>query len=87
MDIETTYQDTLEYLYSFIDYSLTHSFPAPENFDLDRLRAFLAHFGDPHMSYPVIHIAYQLLISKDHGRNTHVAVWCYLPACFTMLTE
>ncbi len=57
MDSETVYQDTLEYLYSFVDYSLTHSFPAPENFDLDRLRAFLSYLGDPHLAYPVIHVA------------------------------
>lgn len=55
MDI--SYQNTLDYLYSFVDYSLTHSFPAPENFDLDRLRSFLSYFGNPHLAYPVIHIA------------------------------
>ena len=55
--MEKAYQEALDYLYGFVDYSLTHNFPAPENFDLDRLRSFLSHFGNPHLTYPVIHVA------------------------------
>ncbi len=52
------YQEALDYLYSFIDYSLTRNFRnAPEKFDLGRMHALLAKMGDPHRRYPVIHVA------------------------------
>jgi dihydrofolate synthase/folylpolyglutamate synthase len=58
MEIETAYQDALNYLYSFVDFSLTRSFRyAPENFDLDRMREFMQKLGQPHTAYPVIHVA------------------------------
>jgi dihydrofolate synthase/folylpolyglutamate synthase len=58
MDIEAEYQVTLEYLYSFVDYSLTHNLSnLPEKWDLERMRAFLKPLGNPHQSYPVIHVA------------------------------
>jgi dihydrofolate synthase/folylpolyglutamate synthase len=57
MITDTVYQETLDYIYRFVDYSLTHSYPAPEFFDLDRLRAFLSLLGEPHLAFPVIHIA------------------------------
>jgi dihydrofolate synthase/folylpolyglutamate synthase len=58
MDIEAEYQATLEYLYSFVDYSLTHNLSnLPEKWDLERIRAFLKPLGNPHQSYPVIHVA------------------------------
>ena len=57
MGLETQYQQTLDYLYSFVDYSLTHAFPAPENFDLDRIAEFLEYLGNPQLDYPIIHIA------------------------------
>ncbi len=58
MDVESTYQATLDYLYSFIDYSLTRGFRySPEKFDLGRMRAFMAHLGHPEQAYPIIHVA------------------------------
>ncbi len=52
------YQEALDYLYSFVDYSLTRNFRyAPEKFDLGRMVKFLELLGNPHKSYPVIHIA------------------------------
>jgi dihydrofolate synthase/folylpolyglutamate synthase len=58
MDIEPVYQQTLDYLYSFVDYSLTRGFRnQPGLFDLDRMREFMAHLGDPHQAYPIIHVA------------------------------
>ncbi len=58
MDPEITYQNTLEYLYSFVDYSLTHDLRnLPDKFDLERMRAFMAQLGHPENSYPVIHVA------------------------------
>jgi dihydrofolate synthase / folylpolyglutamate synthase len=58
MDNKSTYQKTLDYIYSFVDYSLTRSFRyAPEKFDLDRMRDFLSYLGDPHQKYSIIHVA------------------------------
>ena len=58
MDIDKAYQGTLDYLYSFIDYSLQKTFRySPEKFDLGRMRAFMAALGDPQFEYPVIHVA------------------------------
>ena len=56
--IEWAYQGALDYLYSFIDYSLTRNLRnAPDKFDLGRMRALLAALGQPHQRYPIIHIA------------------------------
>ena len=58
MDTEKKYQDTLDFLYSFIDYSLSRNFRnAAENFDLNRMHVFLEKLGKPHLKYPVIHVA------------------------------
>jgi dihydrofolate synthase / folylpolyglutamate synthase len=58
MNDDTAYQETLDYLYSFIDYSLQRTFQySPEKFDLSRMRAFMARLGNPHLAYPVIHVA------------------------------
>jgi dihydrofolate synthase/folylpolyglutamate synthase len=58
MDIEPRYQETLDYLYSFIDYSLTRqSRYSPEKFDLARMYAFMDYLGSPQQAYPTIHVA------------------------------
>ncbi len=57
-DIEIEYQETLDYLYSFVDYSLTRNLRySSEKFDLGRMRALMEDLGDPHRQYPVVHIA------------------------------
>ncbi|HVP21051.1 MAG TPA: folylpolyglutamate synthase/dihydrofolate synthase family protein [Anaerolineaceae bacterium] len=57
-DIESAYQQSLDYLYSFVDYSLTHNLRfSPEKFDLNRMELFLKRLGDPHKFRPVIHVA------------------------------
>lgn len=57
MDSDSLYQETLQYLYGFIDYSLTHEDRyAPENFDLGRMRDFLDQLGRPQDRYPIIHL-------------------------------
>ena len=46
MEIERQYQETLDYLYSHIDYSLQKTFRySPEKFDLGRMRDFTAALG------------------------------------------
>jgi dihydrofolate synthase/folylpolyglutamate synthase len=58
MDIDKAYQETLDYLYSHIDYSLQKTFRySPEKFDLGRMRAFMAALGDPQREYAIIHVA------------------------------
>jgi dihydrofolate synthase/folylpolyglutamate synthase len=58
MDTDRAYQETLDYLYSYIDYSLQKTFRySPEKFDLERMRGFMALLGEPQLDYPVIHIA------------------------------
>ena len=57
-DIESAYNSALDYLYSFVDYSLKHSSElAKADFNLDRMRALMAELGNPEAKYPVIHVA------------------------------
>lgn len=57
-EVDSAYQAALDYLYSFVDYSLTHSSRyAQARFDLQRISAFLELLGSPHQQYPVIHVA------------------------------
>ncbi len=58
MPIEAEYQEALDYLYSFVDYSLTRNLRySPEKFDLGRMAALMADLGNPHLQYPVVHVA------------------------------
>ncbi|NMB58681.1 MAG: bifunctional folylpolyglutamate synthase/dihydrofolate synthase, partial [Chloroflexi bacterium] len=56
--IEPKYQEALDYLYSFVDYSLTRDLHySPEKFNLDRMRALMEALGNPQNTFPVIHVA------------------------------
>jgi dihydrofolate synthase/folylpolyglutamate synthase len=56
--LEERYQDSLDFLYSFIDYSLKRNFRnAAEKFNLDRMRGFMHRLGDPQNDYGVVHVA------------------------------
>ena len=56
--IDQKYQETLDYLYSFIDFSLQKaSRYSADRFDLGRMRDFMASLGDPQNDYRIIHIA------------------------------
>ncbi|MFN2195149.1 MAG: bifunctional folylpolyglutamate synthase/dihydrofolate synthase [Anaerolineales bacterium] len=58
MNKNTRYQEALDYLYSFIDFSLQRNFRlAPEQFDLGRMDALMERLGNPQNQYPLIHIA------------------------------
>ncbi len=58
MDVESAYQAALDYLYSFVDYSLTRNLRySPEKFDLARMDALMARLGHPERQYAVIHVA------------------------------
>ncbi|HND49196.1 MAG TPA: Mur ligase family protein, partial [Anaerolineales bacterium] len=58
MDIETRYNQALDYLYSFVDYSLKHSSELVKaDFNLNRMFALMESLGDPQTKYPIIHVA------------------------------
>lgn len=52
------YQKALDYLYQFVDYSLTRNFRYSEGkFNLQRMVDLLALLGDPQKNYKIIHVA------------------------------
>jgi dihydrofolate synthase/folylpolyglutamate synthase len=58
MDIEIAYNQALDYLYSFVDYSLKHSSElAKADFNLGRMFALMESLGNPQSKYPIIHVA------------------------------
>ncbi|HQU35683.1 MAG TPA: folylpolyglutamate synthase/dihydrofolate synthase family protein [Anaerolineales bacterium] len=58
MDIESSYNKALDYLYSFVDYSLKHSSElAKAEFNLDRMFALMDELSNPQSKYPIIHVA------------------------------
>ena len=67
---EDEYQKTLDYLYGFVDYSLTRNFRySPDKFDLGRMRDLMKAIGNPERTYPSIHIA------GTKGKGS-IAVFC-----------
>ncbi len=57
-DIEVQYNKTLDYLYSFVDYSLKHSSElAKAEFNLDRMFALMEALGNPQAKYLIVHVA------------------------------
>ncbi|MBN1535287.1 MAG: bifunctional folylpolyglutamate synthase/dihydrofolate synthase [Anaerolineales bacterium] len=58
MEIEKNYQEALDYLYSFVDYSLSKSFRySPVKFELTHIESLVKALGNPQNRYPTIHIA------------------------------
>lgn len=58
MDTEIAYNLALDYLYSFIDYSLKKATDwSQAQFKLERMEALLARLGNPHRKYPILHVA------------------------------
>jgi dihydrofolate synthase / folylpolyglutamate synthase len=57
-DIEIQYNKALDYLYSFVDYSLKHSSElAKAEFNLDRMFALMDLLDNPQAKYSIIHVA------------------------------
>lgn len=55
---DPNYSEALDYLYSFIDYSVKRRYRySPEVLDLNRVRRLLALLGDPQDAYPTVHVA------------------------------
>ncbi len=58
MDTELAYNQALDYLYSFIDYSLKKAAElAKAEFKLERMFALLGALGNPQDAYPTLHVA------------------------------
>ncbi len=58
MDTEAVYNQALDYLYSYVDYSLKKSSElAKAHFDLGRMRALMESLSNPQETYPIIHVA------------------------------
>jgi dihydrofolate synthase/folylpolyglutamate synthase len=58
MNLETKYQNALEYLSSFVDYSLKdQKIMAAADFNLDRVFDLMVSLGNPQENYPSIHVA------------------------------
>ncbi|MFC1902815.1 bifunctional folylpolyglutamate synthase/dihydrofolate synthase [Chloroflexota bacterium] len=52
------YQETLDYIYSYIDYEVAaRPVYSPENYDLRRMDELLARLGNPHLKAKSVHIA------------------------------
>ncbi|HDN04628.1 MAG TPA: bifunctional folylpolyglutamate synthase/dihydrofolate synthase [Chloroflexi bacterium] len=58
MGMSSDYQNALDYIYSFVDFSRTHQDNlSPENFDLSRMVRFMEILGSPQDDFPSLHIA------------------------------
>ena len=57
-ETDVAYNLALDYLYSFVDYSLKHSSElARADFNLDRMRLLMSELGNPQLQYPILHVA------------------------------
>jgi dihydrofolate synthase / folylpolyglutamate synthase len=58
MDSELAYNQALDFLYSFVDYSLKKSSElAKADFNLNRMRDLMIRLGNPEQKYPILHVA------------------------------
>jgi len=75
-----TYQEALNWLYSFIDYGVKRSYRySPEVFDLSRVRKLLEGLGDPQERFPTIHVAG----TKGKGSTAAMIESCLRAAGYT----
>ncbi|HSN94228.1 MAG TPA: Mur ligase family protein, partial [Anaerolineaceae bacterium] len=57
-NLETQYQDSLDFIYSFVDFSMKrHVDDAHRFFKLDRMNKLMALMDNPHTRYPSVHVA------------------------------
>jgi dihydrofolate synthase/folylpolyglutamate synthase len=57
-NIEDSYHEALDYLYSFVDFSMQKAVTySPERFKIERMQALVSSLGNPQQRYPVIHVA------------------------------
>lgn len=80
-DIENKYNQALDYLYSFVDYSLKHSSElAKADFNLDRMFALMELLGNPQNQYPIIHVAG----TKGKGSTSALCAFALQAAGYTV---
>jgi len=81
MDTETAYNKALDYLYSFVDYSLKHSSElAKADFNLDRMFALMDSLGNPQKDYSIIHVAG----TKGKGSTSALCASALMAAGYTV---
>lgn len=57
-NIQARYQKALDYIYSYVNFSMTRQQNlSPENFDLTRMFALMEALENPQDDYPIIHVA------------------------------
>src|SRR4030067_540611 len=57
-NVEEAYKKALDYLYSFVDFSLQKVITySPARFKLERMQALVEALGNPQQAYPIIHVA------------------------------
>ena len=58
MKLSPEYQAALDYLYSYVDFSMTKGqIYTPESYHLNNMKILLEQMKEPQLAYPVIHIA------------------------------
>lgn len=58
LNIDNKYKESLDFLYSFIDFSLKRNLRySPDKFNLNRMHDFMALLGNPQEDYKIIHVA------------------------------
>ncbi|MFU8773902.1 MAG: bifunctional folylpolyglutamate synthase/dihydrofolate synthase, partial [Anaerolineales bacterium] len=58
MNNQSDYQEALNYLYSFVDFSLSRFVRySPDIFNLQRMKTLMAELGNPERKFAIIHIA------------------------------
>ncbi|MEL7642909.1 MAG: Mur ligase family protein, partial [bacterium] len=74
---ESHYQKALDYLYSFVDHSMTRALRySPEKFNLDRMVNLARICGNPQCAYPTVHIAG----TKGKGSTAAMIASCLMAA-------
>ncbi len=57
-DLQTRYQEALDYLYRYVDFSLSHQDDLSiEDFTLESMSSLVKALGNPDQAYPTIHVA------------------------------
>jgi len=57
-NVEEAYKKALDFLYSFVDFSLQKVITySPARFKLERMQALVEALGNPQQKYPIIHVA------------------------------
>jgi dihydrofolate synthase/folylpolyglutamate synthase len=57
-NVDNSYKDALDYLYSFVDFSLQKATTySPARFSVERMQALVTSLGNPQQAFPSIHVA------------------------------